>query len=58
MALVLHPDRNKDVDTTVEFRELAKAMEILSDENQKELYDYYLDHPRVIFYLLLSPLSL
>lgn len=47
MALLKHPDRNKDKDTTIEFRELAKALEVLSDENQRELYDYYLDHPKV-----------
>lgn len=49
--MILHPDKNKDKDTTEAFRELSKAMEVLGDETQKELYDYYLDHPRVSNYL-------
>jgi DnaJ-class molecular chaperone len=47
LALTLHPDKNQEVDTTEEFREVAKAAEVLGDAEQKELYDYYLDHPRV-----------
>lgn len=47
LSLTLHPDKNQEVDTTKEFRELAKAAEVLGNVEQKELYDYYLDHPRV-----------
>lgn len=29
------------------FHALTKASEVLSDESQKSLYDYYLDNPNV-----------
>lgn len=45
MSLKYHPDKNKDEDATAKFRLVAKAAEVLGDDEQRELYDYYLDHP-------------
>ena len=36
------------------FREVAKAQEVLSDEEQRQLYDYYLAHPNVRYHVPLS----
>lgn len=47
LSLQYHPDKNKDSDAEEIFIQIAKAAEVLSDVEQKELYDYYLDHPRV-----------
>lgn len=49
LALEYHPDKlkYKDVDSDALFVSIAKAAEVLGDREQKELYDYYLDHPRV-----------
>lgn len=47
LSLQYHPDKNKDSGAEEEFIQIAKAAEVLSDVEQKELYDYYLDHPRV-----------
>ncbi|CAM9153396.1 unnamed protein product, partial [Ectocarpus fasciculatus] len=44
-SLLYHPDKNKDDNATELFRLVSKAAEVLGDEEQKELYDYYLDHP-------------
>jgi DnaJ-class molecular chaperone len=45
--LQLHPDKNKGNDTSEQFLEVAKAVEVLGDNVSKELFDYYLDHPTV-----------
>lgn len=47
MSLVYHPDKNKEADAAENFRKITKASEILSDDTQRELYDYYLNHPKV-----------
>jgi curved DNA-binding protein CbpA len=49
MSLVYHPDKNKDENATELFRLVAKASEVLSDGDQKDLYDYYLDNPRTYY---------
>lgn len=51
LSLIYHPDKTKGTDDEDAFINIAKAMEVLSDPEQKELYDYYLDHPRVSFAL-------
>ena len=53
LSLQYHPDKNKDPEAEEIFVKIAKASEVLSDVEQRELYDYYLDHPRVS----LSPMS-
>lgn len=47
LSLQYHPDKNKEPGAEERFIQIAKAAEVLSDLEQKELYDYYLDHPRV-----------
>lgn len=47
VSLKYHPDKSKHVDAPSQFREVAKAQEILVDEEQRQLYDYYLAHPNV-----------
>jgi DnaJ-class molecular chaperone len=54
LSVIFHPDKNKSPDAAERFRELAKAAEVLEDEKQRELYDYYLDHPRVSYLTRLS----
>lgn len=49
LSLQYHPDKNKEETAEAVFLAIAKASEVLSDPEQKELYDYYLDHPRVLF---------
>lgn len=39
LAMELHPDRNKDKSTTVEFQALQEAYEVLSDEQLRQQYD-------------------
>lgn len=39
-AKEIHPDKNKDNDTTKEFQQLNEAYEILSDEVKRKEYDY------------------
>ncbi|PMD28574.1 DnaJ-domain-containing protein [Hyaloscypha hepaticicola] len=39
LALVLHPDRNREHDTTEAFQLLGRAYETLKDENQRRSYD-------------------
>ena len=45
ISLLYHPDKNKNDNATELFRQVSKAAEVLGDEEQRELYDYYLDHP-------------
>jgi DnaJ-class molecular chaperone len=47
LSLQYHPDKNKESGAEEMFLNISKAAEVLSDSEQKELYDYYLDHPRV-----------
>ena len=47
LSLKYHPDKNKESNAEEKFIQISKAAEVLGDESQKELYDYYLDHPRV-----------
>lgn len=38
-ALLLHPDKNADSDSTEQFKELTKAYEVLGDEQRRRDYD-------------------
>ncbi|NLX05215.1 MAG: molecular chaperone DnaJ [Phycisphaerae bacterium] len=40
-ALKYHPDRNKDADAEVKFKEAAEAYEVLSDAQKRRTYDAY-----------------
>lgn len=46
LSLVHHPDKSKEENATELFRELTKANEVLSDPKKRDLFNYYLDHPR------------
>lgn len=46
-SIKYHPDKNKTIGAIERFRLIAKALEVLEDSKQRELYDYYLDHPWV-----------
>jgi molecular chaperone DnaJ len=39
LALKYHPDRNRDVDATAKFREIAEAYAVLSDDAKRREYD-------------------
>jgi DnaJ-class molecular chaperone len=39
LALKFHPDKNKEKNAEAKFRQIAKAYEVLSDENQRRQYD-------------------
>jgi len=45
LALQWHPDKNKARKAVEMFRKISRANEILSDEQLRHAYDYYLDHP-------------
>jgi hypothetical protein len=45
LSLVYHPDKNKAEDAEDKFVEIANAYEILSDDQRKKDYDYYVLHP-------------
>lgn len=50
LARVYHPDTSSAADAEDRFREIAQAMEVLSDEEERAEYDYYLEHPEEAFY--------
>ena len=41
MALQYHPDRNKDKDAEVKFKEVNEAYQVLSDSQKKQQYDQF-----------------
>lgn len=43
LALVLHPDKNKEEDTTVKFQELNEAYSVLNDPHERQWYDDHRD---------------
>ena len=44
--MTAHPDKNKEPGAVEKFRVIQKANEVLTDEKKRELFDYYLSHPR------------
>ena len=55
LALKYHPDRNKSPEAEEEFKRIANAYQVLSDEKKRYLYDnnsdikFVFDDPIVIF---------
>jgi DnaJ family protein C protein 25 len=49
LSLSLHPDKNKEENATEMFRVINKAFQVLSGNESRPLFDYYLDHPRDYF---------
>jgi curved DNA-binding protein CbpA len=49
LSLENHPDKNKADNATKIFKRIAKAYEVLSGNESRPLFDYYLDHPRDYF---------
>jgi DnaJ-class molecular chaperone len=47
ISLTEHPDKNRAENATEVYRAITKAYEVLSGNESKPLFDYYLDHPRV-----------
>lgn len=45
----MHPDKNREKNATEVFRIYSKAFEVLTGNESKALFDYYLDHPRDYF---------
>jgi molecular chaperone DnaJ len=41
LAKQYHPDRNKDEDAEVKFREIQEAYEVLADDQKRQAYDQY-----------------
>lgn len=44
-----HPDKNSNKNATEVFRLIAKANEVLTGNESRKNFDYYLDHPRAYF---------
>lgn len=63
LSLFKHPDKNKEENATEVFRVISKAFEVLSGNESRPLFDYYLDHPRDYFkvsgehYIKIVPMS-
>ncbi len=53
-ALKYHPDKNKDRDTSEQFKKIVEAYEVLSDPYKKQRYDNSLKH-KLNFEFKLSP---
>jgi len=49
VSLTLHPDKNKDANATEVFQLITKAYEILSGNDSRPLFDYYLKNPKDYF---------
>ena len=47
LSLNLHPDKNKESNATEVFRSVSKAFEVLTGNESRPLFDYYLKHPKV-----------
>lgn len=45
LALIWHPDKNKRPGAKETFVKISRAHEVLSDEEIRKAYDYFLDHP-------------
>ena len=43
----MHPDKNKEANATEVFRSISKAFEVLSGNESRPLFDYYLKYPKV-----------
>lgn len=52
LSLQWHPDKNPDkkAEATAKFQQIATAYEVLSDDNLREAYNYFLDHPEERMY--------
>merc|ERR1712232_51087 len=52
LSLQWHPDKNPDKkeEATAKFQQIATAYEVLSDEDVRNAYDYFLDHPEEQMY--------
>lgn len=47
--MVYHPDKNAAENATEIFRKIAKAYDVLNNNDSRSLFDYYLKHPRDYF---------
>ncbi|PIK48167.1 hypothetical protein BSL78_14959 [Apostichopus japonicus] len=49
LARKYHPDKYKGEDAAEKFQSIATAYEILRDEEERENYNYMLDHPEMVY---------
>eukprot|EP01038_Epipyxis_sp_PR26KG_P008294 gene8294-11224_t len=49
ISLTQHPDKNKEVNATETFRVISKAYEVVTGNESRPLFDYYLSHPKDYF---------
>ncbi|KAJ1430983.1 hypothetical protein B484DRAFT_448583 [Ochromonadaceae sp. CCMP2298] len=49
ISLTEHPDKNKAANATQAFQRITKAYDVLTGNESRRLFDYYLDHPRDYF---------